>query len=91
MPFNKKSDAANGCHISENCQGENSCHAHRLWSRVDEHLQQYLRTVTLESILEESKTASAAYAPEADETAVIPAFAEDMARRHESVQSPAVA
>src|SRR5512143_775376 len=29
----KKSDQSNGgCHISENCNGDNSCHAHQLWS-----------------------------------------------------------
>jgi Rrf2 family iron-sulfur cluster assembly transcriptional regulator len=86
----KKSDPANGCQISENCHGDNSCHAHKLWSRVDEHLQQYLRTVTLESILEESRGVPS-YVPAADEAAAIPAFAEGMPLRNEGMQAPAVA
>lgn len=84
----KKSDQPNnGCQISENCHGDNSCHAHQLWSRVDEHLQQYLRTVTLESILQESRPS---YVPSSDDAAV-PAFAEEMVHRHEGIQTPAVA
>jgi Rrf2 family iron-sulfur cluster assembly transcriptional regulator len=82
----KKSDS-NGCQISENGHTENSCHAHKLWSRVDEHLQQYLRTVTLESILEEAKTTS--YAPAAEATPAVP-FVEGM-HRSGAVPSPAVA
>jgi Rrf2 family iron-sulfur cluster assembly transcriptional regulator len=83
----KKSDAAAGCQISDNCRGENSCHAHRLWSRVDEHLQEYLRTVTLESILDESRSD---YAPAVDAD-VVPSFAEGMPLRHEGIPSPAAA
>lgn len=83
----KKADTSNGCQVSENCHGENSCHAHHLWSRVDEHLQEYLRTVTLESILDESRTG---YVQSAD-AAAMPSFAEDMAHRHEGIQSSAVA
>ncbi len=83
----KKAEAS-GCQISENCQGENSCHAHQLWNRVDEHLQQYLRTVTLESILNESR-ASQSSAPA--EAPAVPAFAEDLPHRHENAPAPAVA
>lgn len=85
-----KKDGTKGCQISENCHTENSCHAHSLWNRVDEHLQQYLRTVTLESILEESQPAS--YAPSAADAVAVPtSYGEEIPLRHEGIQSPAVA
>jgi Rrf2 family iron-sulfur cluster assembly transcriptional regulator len=83
----KKSDASKGCQVSENCHGENSCHAHQLWNRVDEHLQEYLRTVTLESILEEARQDAAPVTAAAH----VPAFVEDIPHRHEEQPSPAVA
>ncbi|MGE5466508.1 MAG: Rrf2 family transcriptional regulator [Ignavibacteria bacterium] len=85
----KKSDNTAGCQISENCRGENSCHAHKLWNRVDEHLQEYLRTVTLESILVESRPGYGEGAPEAD--VEVPAFAQEIPHRPEGMQTPAVA
>lgn len=81
----KKNDSAHSCPISENCHSENSCHAHNLWCRVDEHLQEYLSTVTLESILEETHPA----APVA-EIPSVPAFAENMPPRIEEMHRPAV-
>ncbi|MDD5249483.1 MAG: Rrf2 family transcriptional regulator [Rhodocyclaceae bacterium] len=82
----KKSDYAGAPHSADNCQVGSSCHAHSLWCRVDEHLQDFLRTVTLASVLEEAKSE----APAMDAPGV-PAFAGDVPRRHEEVQSPALA
>lgn len=82
-----KSDASGSCRGTDDCHDSNSsCHAHGLWCRVDQHLQDYLRTVTLESILEEAR--SDARATAADMPAVS-AFAEDMSRRREEMPSPA--
>ncbi|MDD5247440.1 MAG: Rrf2 family transcriptional regulator [Rhodocyclaceae bacterium] len=57
-----KKSAECSCRRTENCRGGVSCHAHGLWCRVDEHLQEYLRTVTLESILEASRNTTPAAA-----------------------------
>jgi Rrf2 family iron-sulfur cluster assembly transcriptional regulator len=85
----KKTGAQNTCRISENCNGDNSCHAHELWARVDDHLQQYLRTVTLESILAETKGQVPQAADEVADDAAMPVFG-DMQRRPD-IQTPAVA
>lgn len=47
------------CMGAGSCQDGHGCKPHGLWCRVNRHLHDYLRTVTLDSILEETRNANA--------------------------------
>lgn len=69
------------CRSKGDCRDGGSCQAHGLWCRVNDHLRNYLRTVTLESLLQDTAGAGE----------VAPAFADDARGRRENRRLSAVA